>query len=238
MPVYVNVRQYLTHHDSSLHVARDGSQSPQRSEVHCNGESMTRERVAPAAAESLDDEDRDWVFDYYVVNTDVAMDGGQQYEVLTIGCLDDEGELVYDGVDSDDEVNGMVQDGGLDELDEKEWDYPDEEDEEDEEDETRWQVAPEAAHRMAGKKNLAHDLGGTLSDDDMDHDIYAESMYGDREKYCHSAYMSDSEQSDIEADPEYQEYMMNVGTTAADGTPCMCPLACPQHQDICGPWRK
>jgi len=166
--------------------------------------------------------------------------------VLTIGYLDGEGELVYDGVDSDDEVDGLVQDGGLDE-DEKEWDYPEEEEEEEEgghgeeedeeEEEAGWGDGDAGVTRAKARSGG----GGQLSDDEGDVEVYAESMYGDREKYQYSAYMSDSDGSDIEADPEYQEHMRNLYGAAEDGTPCMCGsgmgLSCPQHTPLVGAWQ-
>jgi len=42
--------------------------------LHCNGAAMVRETAAPAAKESLDEEDQDWVFDYYVAGPEGGAD--------------------------------------------------------------------------------------------------------------------------------------------------------------------
>ena len=165
-------------------------------------------------------------------------------------------QLVLDGGQDDDE-----KEWDYPEEEEANEDEEEAEEEEREQDEGEW----DEMGRHTGGRGRGAAAGGQLSDDDMDVDVYAQvgradllydmcrppnlrcsppqcrcclqSMYGDREKYQYSAYMSDSDASDIEADPEYQEHMRNLYGAGEDGTPCMCPLACPQHAPLVGPWQ-
>jgi len=178
-------------------------------QLYCNGAAMVRERVEPAS-QQLSAEDEEWVFDYYVEDedgdggseSDSTPPGYEKIEVLTIGYLDDAGELVFDeDVDSDDDLEA---DDGSDHGDAQEWDYPENDPDDVDDDDDDWQ---DDVHPQYGTR--------VLSDDDEDVGIYADSMFQDREKYQHSAYMSDSDESDIEADPEYQRYVLQQGDSMA-----------------------